>query len=336
MFKNLNPSALGISGHQCEIIELALTYGFSGMDLDAADFASRAKHHGMEYALRLISSAGVRLGQFRLPIEWDVDDDQFKASMAKLPWIAEAAAAAGCTRCIATVAPAGDKRPYHENFEFHKHRFSEICAALAPHGVQFGVSFRAAEYLRKNQAFQFIHDFDALSLLVNMIDSSNMGLVVDIWDIVVGGGSLEAIRGLKAEQIVAVQLADVAAGKTAADVDESSRLLPGAEGGQINAVEVLSILKEKGYEGPVTVMPSRGAFGSRRRDAIVRQTGEALDRAWRGAGLPAAAGRSLLSNTAPAAPAPVAPVAVADANGEGEQSAGEGPSANTESTSTPS
>ena len=33
MFKNLSPSALGISGHQSEIIELALTYGFAGMDL---------------------------------------------------------------------------------------------------------------------------------------------------------------------------------------------------------------------------------------------------------------------------------------------------------------
>ena len=43
MFKNLNPSALGVSGHQSELIELALTYGFEGTDLNVADFATRAR-----------------------------------------------------------------------------------------------------------------------------------------------------------------------------------------------------------------------------------------------------------------------------------------------------
>ena len=54
MFKNLNPSFLGVTGHQSEIIELALTYGFAGMDLDVADFATRARLRGMPYARRLI------------------------------------------------------------------------------------------------------------------------------------------------------------------------------------------------------------------------------------------------------------------------------------------
>ena len=65
MFKNLSPTALGVSGHQSEIIELALTYGFAGMDLDVADFATRAKLRGMPYARRLIDSANIRLGTFR-------------------------------------------------------------------------------------------------------------------------------------------------------------------------------------------------------------------------------------------------------------------------------
>ena len=41
MFKNLSPTALGITGHQSEIIELALTYGFGGVDLNVTDFATR-------------------------------------------------------------------------------------------------------------------------------------------------------------------------------------------------------------------------------------------------------------------------------------------------------
>ena len=68
MFKNLNPLAIGVSGHQSEIIELALTYGFAGMDLNMAEFASRARLKGMPYAKRLIQSAKIRIGTFPLPI----------------------------------------------------------------------------------------------------------------------------------------------------------------------------------------------------------------------------------------------------------------------------
>lgn len=121
MFKNLNPSALGVSGHQSEIIELALTYGFAGMDLNVAEFATRVRLKGMPYARRLIDSAKIRIGTFSLPLEWDTDDESFQKDLKKLPEYADCAAQLGCTRCTAVLAPAGDTRPYHENFEFHRH-----------------------------------------------------------------------------------------------------------------------------------------------------------------------------------------------------------------------
>ena len=40
---------------------------------------------------------------------------------------------------------------------------------------------------------------------------------------------------------------------------------------------VLAYLAEVGYDGPVTPKPSRGIFQTRRRDVIVKQTGEGLD-----------------------------------------------------------
>ncbi len=285
MFKNLNPSAIGITGHESEIIELALTHGFGGIDLDMADFAARAKLHGMPYAKRLIDSANIRVGTFALPIDWDVDDEQFSHDIKNLPEYAEAAAEVGCTRCLATLTPAGDKRPYHENFEFHRRRFSEICEVLQPAGVWFGVGFQAAEYMRKNQAFQFIHDFDALTLLLNMVDAPNMGLLLDVWDLVAGGGSVESIRHLPLGQIVAVQVAEMPAEVSLSDLDEKSRLLPGDENGRIDIASVLRILAEFGYNGPVTAKLSRGIFQSRRRDVVVKQTAEAFKKVWNAAGL---------------------------------------------------
>jgi len=285
MFKNLNASALGVSGHQSEIIELALTYGFQGMDVDIVELATRAKLHGVPYARRLIDSARIRIGTFRLPLEWDIDDDLFKSELEKLPEYAGLAAEIGCTRCVATIAPAGDKRPYHENFEFHRHRFSRICKALEPFKVSLGVGFRAAAQLRQSQAFQFIHDFDALSLLVNMVDASNVGILLDVWDLHVSGGSLENIRGLSADQIVSVQLADVPPEATSpAELTEASRMLPAEEGG-LDLPAFLVALAEVGYRGPVTLKPDRRTLAGRRRDRIVRQVGGTLTKIWKAAGL---------------------------------------------------
>jgi len=285
MFKNLNPTALGVTGHQSEIIELALTYGFEGIDLDISSFATRVRRRGLDYAQRLLKSAKIQAGTFSLPMDWDVDDERFKKSMEKLPQQAESAAAIGATRCTAVVSPAGDRRPYHENFEFHKFRFGDICRVLNEYGIRLGVGFRAAEYRRKDQAFQFIHDFDAVNLLVNMVEADNIGVLLDVWELFVAGGNLEAIRALKAEDIVAVEVAELDAEVDAIHADEKSRLQPNDPRGRINIGEILAMLKEKGYDGPVSPTPSRGAMNTRRRDAIVKQTGEAIDHLWQTSGL---------------------------------------------------
>lgn len=286
MFKNLNPGWLGVSGHQSEIIELALTYGFAGMDLNIMEFATRVRLKGMAYARRLIDSARLRIGTFPLSIDWDLDDESFQKELKKLTEYAGCAAELGCLRCTTLLAPAGDARPYHENFEFHRHRLSEICAVLQPAGVRLAVGFQAAEYLRHNRAFQFIHELDSLVLLLSMVAAPNLGLLLDIWDVLACGGSLDSVRKIPVNQIVAVQVADMPAGVAVADLDDKSRLLPGAENGQIDVAALLVVLQELGYDGPITAKPSRGVFSSRRRDLAVKQTSEALDKVWRAAGLP--------------------------------------------------
>lgn len=286
MFKNFNPSFLGLSGHQSEVIELALTYGFAGMDLNIADFATRVRLKGLPYARRLIDGAKIRVGTFLLPIDWDADDTAFQKDLKKLQEYGDAAAAIGCTRCCATLSPAGDKLPYHENFEFHRKRLQEIAAVLKTVDVRLALGFQAAEYLRRNQAFQFIHDLDALTLLLNMVDSPNVGLLLDVWEIFASGGSMDTIRKIPKDQIVAVQVAELADQAVLADLDDKSRLLSDAPNGQIGVGAILAYLAEIGYDGPVTAKPSRSVFPTRRRDTIVKMTSESLDKVWRDAGLP--------------------------------------------------
>ena len=233
MFKNLNPSVLGISGHQSEIIELALTYGFAGIDLNIAEFATRVRLKGLPYARRLIDSAKIRVGTFALPVQWDVDDETFQKELKKLPEYGEAARP-WVARGHGAVGPGRGHSAYHENFEFHRHRLQDICAALRPSGVRLALGFQAAEYLRRNQAFQFIHDPDALTLLLNMVAAPNVGLLLDAWDWVAGGGTIENIRKLPPGQIVAVQVAEMPAGVPLSDLDDKSRLLPSVENRRID------------------------------------------------------------------------------------------------------
>ena len=282
MFKNLNASFLGVSGHESEMIELALTYGFKGMDLNFQDFHDRALAKGLDYARRLIDSAiktgRIKLGTFDLPIQWDIDDEAFGVELTKLPELAKMAADMGCKRCIATVQPAGDKRPYHENFEFHKFRFGDICKALSPLGIQLGVAFRAAENLRKEQAFQFIHDMEGISALIQNVDATNIGLAFDSWEFKVCGASLDELKKFSAGQIVSVRLADLPGDDVApADITEEHRFMPGSTG-KVDFATIMATLREIGYDGPVTAAPHRRTLGRGRRDVIVEKASQTLDR----------------------------------------------------------
>lgn len=284
MFKNLDPSALGGEGHQSEILELALTYGFRGVDLNIVEFAGRVRLHGMTYAKRLLVSAKIRVGSFALPPDWDMDDEAFKRQVDVLAEYGRIAADLGCTRALCWISPAGDKRPYHENFEFHKRRFAEICRILEPSGVRLGVGVRGVEALRKGRAFQFIHNLDALLLLLNMVGAPNLGVLVDVWDLWLSGASVDSIRALGPNQVVAVHLADLPADVPAAEITETQRLLPGATG-RIDCVAVLTALGEMGYDGPVTIKADRSAYESTRRDRMARQAAETLDKLWKAARL---------------------------------------------------
>ena len=108
-----------------------------------------------------------------------------------------------------------------------------------------------------------------------MVDAPNIGVLLDVWDLHVSGGSPENVRGLTAEQVVAVQLADMPAEEIPlAELTEASRMLPAVEGGM-------------GYDGPVSLKPARQALGRTRRDPIVREIADAMNRIWRAAGLTA-------------------------------------------------
>ena len=96
MFKNLTGDGLGVSARQNEMVELALTYGFKGIDIDVTEMVSRIATFGEDFAKRYISSAQksakLKIGSFKLPISILGEDSEFEARLPKLEQAADFAA----------------------------------------------------------------------------------------------------------------------------------------------------------------------------------------------------------------------------------------------------
>ena len=196
MFKNLSPRALGISGSQSELIESALSFGFRGLDLDIIEFAEQAKSHGLAHAKRLLDSAKLQIGGFLLPTRWQEDDATFRTDLAQLSELLTALLMRACAAALTWVDPASDLQPFHQNFETSRKRLTELAKLLEGHGIRLGLGFNASPQARVGRTFEFIHTLDAPLFLVTGVPAKNLGIIVDLWDLHVSGGSLDAVRKL--------------------------------------------------------------------------------------------------------------------------------------------
>lgn len=288
MYRNLSPRKLGITGRQSELIELTLTYGFRGMEVEIEEFAKRVEHRGLDYAARFILSAKIKIGGFDLPVRYRADDATYKADLADLDRKMEAAVAIGADRCYTIIQPGSDQLPYHENFELHRQRLSEIAERLAKHSIRLGLGFLAPSAGRPSAEFQFIQDAEALVTLIKSVAADNVGLLLDSWHWHFGGGSNELLDSLGPANVTALNVADVSDNADPSKIQDEDRVLP-RENGIIDNISLLTRLKEADFAGPVTPAPHARAFTNQTRDSIVQQCGQAMEQLWATAGLSRAA-----------------------------------------------
>jgi len=284
MYRNLNPYLLSISGRQGELLEIALTYRFTGLTIDIREVADKAKTLGMEAAAKYLLSARIKIGGFELPVRFAGPEADFKADLAGLKPILDAATALGASRCFVTIQPTSDELPFHENFKFLALRLKEVGAVLAERGIKLGLRLLAGEAHRNNGGYQFIHQADPLIMFIQTVGADNVGLWLDTWNWHVGGGSPEKLRALRGEQIIAVELSDIPAGVDLATITEEQRQLPG-EGGQIDSAAYLATLQELGFKGPVSAAVHPAAVPGTKREALVKKAAEALDAVLLAAGI---------------------------------------------------
>jgi len=284
MYRNLSTQALGFSAPQNEQIEMALSYGFRGMDLDLLDYAQQVEARGEKMARRLIDSAGIKIGCFRLPVDLEADEAKFKGQVARLGGVVQYAAQLGLNIGQAFIQPATNELPMHENFERHRARLAEIGNVLGTAGLRLAVGYNAAPSARQGKSFEFIHTFDALCKLLDAVNNPHVGHNLDLWQNYLCSAGVDQWQHLGTQKIVAVRISSAPANVAPAQLDEQHRLIPAVDG-PVPLVEAISALQAMNYEGPVTPVVHRSVLAGKRRDEIVRVVGRALSELWHAAGL---------------------------------------------------
>ena len=285
MFKNLSPDAIGIFGRQGEMLEIALTHRFKGLEIDITEVTKRAKAASVAQACKYLASARVKIGGFELPVRWQADEAQFKSDLAQIGTLVEVCKTIGADRCFTTIRPTSDERPMHDNFKFHVDRIQKVADAIAPADLKLGVSILPAQADRTDGGFEFIHQIDPLVLLINTVQKANVGLLLDTWTWTVGGGDIEKLRALRGDQIVSVRLADLSADADLANIQPQQKILPAAEGGTIDNVAILGVLEELGFDGPVAVAQHSSHMKGQAREPIVAKASGLLDSLFSAAGI---------------------------------------------------
>ena len=234
----------------------------------------------------LFAQAGVKPGQWGLPVAWN-KDDQWEADLAELPRLAAVGRALGCTRTATWCPPASDTRPFAENFAWHVARLRPIAQVLQDAGCRFGIEFIGPKTLRANRKYEFIYTLDGMMELAAAIGTGNVGLLLDAWHLYTSGGTAADLDKIRADDIVTVHVNDAPAGIARDELVDNVRCLP-METGVIDLPAFMRKLAQLGYDGPVTPEPF-----SERVNQIASQdplqaaqiTAQAMDQLWRASGL---------------------------------------------------
>ncbi len=273
MEKILNTKGLGVSGRQNELIELALTYKFSTVEVDMDDLIGRHDTMGKEFACQFLQSAKVNIGTFDLPINLDANDEEFNKACEKLDTIFSLSETLGAKRCRVTIATSSDE-PFQSNFERHRTRLFDLGDKFASHDMRLGVALQLPSKNEKDN--KFIQTAEELLTLVKTVGHANIGLYLDTWHWKASGGAMDQISELDPSKVTELAMADLSESADPGNISLSDRALPGDYDGSFS-INVCNQLKSQGYAGPISFATHLSTYSNVNRESIVNRISKRLD-----------------------------------------------------------
>ena len=278
MYKILNSGGLGVAGKQNELIELALTHGFNGVEVDMVDLIGRHDTLGKQFACQFLQSAKIDLGTFKLPVDLGVSDEDYGPSLAKLDTIIDLATTLNAKCCYVEIGSSNGLYSFQECFEKHQQRLQELGEKFSTTDIKIGLWLRGSDGETPEGEFKFIQTAEELLALANAVGQANVGICLEAWQWVVGGGTIEQLTEAGIETVVTeIRLADVAEGVDLAAIKDTDRAeLPGDTLDSFS-VKLCRAIIASPAEVPISVATDLGTFANGPRDAIVGRISKQLD-----------------------------------------------------------
>lgn len=284
MFKNLSTGAIGIHANMKEGLALAKNAGFEGLDLNIGEAHQLAEEHSVDYVKDLWQEADIKMGGWGFGVNWRGSDADYYAGLAQLPARAELAAKLGCYRSTTVVGPASNDMTFKENWDFSVKRLRPVAEILSIYNHSIGLEFIGPATSRKSAKHLFAYSMDAMLGLAAAIGTGNVGLLFDTWHWYTCRSTVDDVRKLSATDVVYVHINDAPAGIDPYEQIDNIRCLP-AETGVIPLTELMKILSEIGYDGPVTPEPFSKKVNDMEPSDAAKVTAESLNQVWDNAGL---------------------------------------------------
>lgn len=284
MFRNLSTGAIGIQANTTEGLALAKDAGFEGLDLNIGEASQLAEEHSIDHVKGIWEDAGIAMGGWGFGVNWRSSDADYYAGLAQLPARAELAAELGCFRTTTVVGPASNDMTYQENWDFSVKRLRGVAEILDNYGHSIGLEFIGPATSRKGAKHLFTYSMDAMLGLAAAIGTGNVGLLFDTWHWYTCRSTVDDVRKLSASDVVYVHINDAPDGIDPDEQIDSIRCLP-AETGVIPLTELMQILNDIGYDGPVTPEPFSKKVNEMEPADAAKATADSLNQVWKNAGL---------------------------------------------------
>lgn len=275
---SLDPGAIGVKADQRQLLNYAAEYGFEAIT-PYSDFLVDVSDTERSELLDEMKQKNISWGVAGLPVQFREDEEQFRTDLKALPRLAEGLQKANVTRISTWIMPNHAELNYFKNFEQHSERLGEVAKVLADHDLRLGLEYVGPTTLRHAKKYAFVHTLEETRALIDEIGQDNVGLVLDSFHWYTAEEDVKDILTLTNDDVVAGDLNDAHAGRTAVEQIDGQRELPMATG-LIDVKAFLDALIEIGFDGPVRAEPFNQALRDMPDDKAVATTAEAMKKAF--------------------------------------------------------
>ena len=250
---SLSPGAIGLKCTANELLDYAIKFKFSAISPPLRELIQFKESDKKAY-LEKMKKNEIVFDSGGLPIDFRTTESKFKEGYDFLVENINSIVSLNVSSLVTWIMPTHKTLTYMRNFEQHRTRLNKVATVLEDSGLKLGLEYVGPKTLMARDKYPFLHSINGLKELIKSIEKKNVGYLLDSYHTYCAEDKNEDLDFLKAEDIISVQLNDGVLGRTIATQMDLERELPG-DTGIIDLENFLNLIRNKGYNGAVSVEP---------------------------------------------------------------------------------